>query len=73
MPKISIEFQCPEEHEELLTAIHAADYKVILGEISQWARSALKYGHEFRTPDEAIEHLKRIIIEGCNTRNVDVY
>jgi hypothetical protein len=73
MPKVSLQFDCPEENEELMTALHGIDYKIILGDISQWARSAQKHGHNFKTADEVIEYVRELIIEGCLERRVDIY
>jgi hypothetical protein len=73
MPKVSIEFDCPEENEELMAALHGFDYKILLGDVSQWARSAQKHGHEFKTADEVIDHIRRLILDGCIARNIDVY
>jgi hypothetical protein len=73
MPKVSIEFDCPEENDELMTALHGIDYKILLDAVSQWARSAQKHGHEFTTPDAVIEHVRRLILEGCIDRNIEVY
>jgi len=73
MPKVSMQFDCPEEQEELMTALHGLDYKILLGEVAQWLRNAQKYGHELKTADEVIAYLRELIIEGCMERNIDVY
>lgn len=73
MPKVSMQFDCPEEQDELLTALRGVDYKILLDEVRQWLRNAQKYGHELKTPDEVIEYLRELIVEGCRDRNVDVY
>jgi len=73
MPKVSMQFDCPEENDELMTALHGVDYKILLGEVAQWLRNAQKYGHELKTPDEVIAYLRALIIEGCTDRNIDVY
>lgn len=73
MPKVTIQFDCPEENDELMTALQGVDYKILLGDIAQLLRNAQKYGHEFKTADDVIEHLRAIIREGCIERNIDVY
>jgi hypothetical protein len=73
MPKVSMQFDCPEENDELMTALHGIDYKILLAEVAQWLRNAQKYGHEFKNPDEVITYLRELIFEGCRDRNVDVY
>lgn len=73
MSKVSMQFDCPEETDDLLTALHGIDYKILLAEVAQWLRNAQKYGHELKTADEVIEYLRRLIIEGCADRNIDIY
>jgi hypothetical protein len=44
MPKVTIEFQLPEEQDAHTLASRGRDYFSTLWEIDQWARAKLKHG-----------------------------
>ena len=48
-------FDRNEQRFELENAIQANAMHCILHEMDNWLRSKLKYGHEFKTVDEALE------------------
>jgi len=50
-----LEFNIPEEKDEFKMAIRGFDYWVVLWDLSQWLRGKLKYDHEYKTADEALE------------------
>ena len=53
--KATLEFDTPEEWEHLLAALHGMDWKSVVWEIDQFLRDKLKYGHDFKSADEALE------------------
>ena len=53
-----LEFTIPEEADEFKMATRGFDYWNVLWDLSQWLRGKLKYGHEYKTADEAIEEMQ---------------
>ena len=62
--KASIEFQLPEERDEHIRAVHAADAWALLDDIDQELRRILKYGSEI-TRDQMAESIRLQINELC--------
>lgn len=71
MPKVTISFNLPEEAHEHKDAIHGADWKGIVYELSTLLRNKLKYGHEYKTADEALEAVRDALWEECRENNLD--
>jgi len=63
MPKVTITFNLPEEENELKLAQRGKDYFCIIFETLQEIRSYLKYGHEFKDADEALEKIRETLSE----------
>lgn len=55
MSTVQLTFSLPEERNDAELAMKALDLSVVIFEIDQWLRSKLKYGHDFKTADEALE------------------
>ena len=62
--KATIEFQLPDEREEHIRAVHAADAWATLDDIDQELRRILKYGSEI-TRDQLAETIRAQINELC--------
>lgn len=71
MPKSRLEFNLPEEQSEFNAAIHGMDWKLIVYDLSLFLRNKLKYGHEFKTADDALEAVKTELWEQCKSSNLD--
>jgi len=71
MPKVSLTFNLPDERIEYLCAMHGEDWKLIVYDLAMFLRNALKYGHTFKTADEAFEAAKAALWERCKTSNLD--
>lgn len=71
MPKATISFTLPEEHDEHQAAIHGQDWKHIVYEVSMFLRNKLKYGHEFKSADEALEAVRTHLWDECNDYKLD--
>jgi len=63
MPKVTITFNIPEEENELKLAQRGKDYYCVIHQTLQEIRSYLKYGHQFKTADEALEKIREILYE----------
>jgi len=62
--KATLEFQLPDEREEHIRAVHAADAWGTLDDIDQELRRILKYGSEI-TRDQLAETIRTQINELC--------
>lgn len=62
--KATIEFQLPEERDEHIRAVHAAEAWALLDDIDQELRRILKYGSEI-TRDQLAESIRLQINELC--------
>lgn len=62
--KATIEFQLPEERDEHIRAVHAAEAWALLDDIDQELRRILKYGSEI-TRDQMAESIRLQINELC--------
>jgi hypothetical protein len=58
MPKLTIEFNLPEEQDEYELAHNASKMYDTLFGFSEDLRMWLKHGHEFKTADEALEAVR---------------
>jgi hypothetical protein len=63
MPKVTIEFNLPEESEEYKITTNAMEYYCALCDLDNDLRNALKHGHAYKTIDEALEDTRRRLNE----------
>lgn len=62
--KAMLEFTLPEERDEHIRAVHAADAWALLDDIDQELRRIVKYGSEI-TRDQLAEEIRLQINELC--------
>ena len=63
MPKAKLEFNLPEENNEFKLAQRGSEYYCVIFDTLQHIRGYLKYGHQFTTPDEALENIREKLLE----------
>lgn len=63
MSQVNITYNLPEEENELKLAQRGRDYFCVIHRTLQEIRSYLKYGHEFKTADDALEKIREILLE----------
>jgi len=56
--KAKLQFNLPEEETEFKLAMRGEDYFSFLWDLHQDIRSWLKYGHNFKTPEEVLEEIQ---------------
>jgi hypothetical protein len=56
--KATLEFNLPEDAVEHHDALHGMDWKICLGDLDQELRNALRYGHQLKTADAAVDHFR---------------
>lgn len=69
----TLKFNLPEEKEEFLKAQNGAVTHSIIYDVDSKLRSYLKYGHGFKTPDEAIENVRIYLNDLLKSENIDIY
>lgn len=60
MPKATLEFNLddPDDRNQHLLAIHAADWALVASAMDETLRSRLKYGHELKSANDALEFVR---------------
>ena len=71
--KATLEFNLPEDQREFDTANQSKDMLCIIGNLEDALRSYLKYGHEFKTPEEALQAIRTRLHEEINIRRVNIH
>lgn len=71
--KATLEFNLPEDQREFEIANQSKDMLCIIGNLEDALRSYLKYGHEFKTPEEALEAIRARLHEEINIRRVNIH
>ena len=63
MPEYVIKFNLPKEEQDFKLAQRGKDYCCVIFKALQEIRSYLKYGHNFKTIDEALEKIRETLLE----------
>jgi hypothetical protein len=71
--KAILEFNLPEDKREYEMANQAADMVAAIGHFEDTLRSYLKYGHDFKTPEEAIEAMRTLLYEEITIRRINIH
>jgi hypothetical protein len=71
--KAILEFNLPEDKREYEMANQAADMVAAIGHFEDRLRSYLKYGHDFKTPEEAIEAMRTLLYEEITIRRINIH
>lgn len=61
--KATLEFNLPEDDADFKLASAAVEMHSALFEIRSELRRFLKYGHTFKTPDEALEYMQQFVAD----------
>ena len=71
--KAILEFNLPEDQREFEIANQSKDMLCIIGNLEDALRSYLKYGHQFKTPEEALQAIRTRLHEEINIRRVNIH
>jgi len=61
--KAKLEFNLPEDKDDFKLAQRGADYFRFLWDLDQEIRDWLEHGHNFRTPNEVMEAIRKELRE----------
>lgn len=73
MPTATLTFNLPEESEEHLCAVNALKWKSVVSSLDNCFREQLKYGHSFKTPDEALEKTRQTLFNVLEEEGLSLY
>ena len=73
MPTATLVFNLPEEREDHLCAVNAFKWKSVVSDLDNHLREQLKYGHSFKTPDEALEKTRQALFDILNEEGLSIY
>ena len=68
--KATLTFDLPEEQTEHQMAVQAWAAHAVIDDIDQWLRGKIKYGHEFKTADDALEQCRQELHGIINDRQL---
>lgn len=71
MPKATLTFNLPDEQYDYQNATNGGKWHGIAYDISMFLRNKLKYGHDYKTADEALEAVKSEFWDLCQAENLD--
>lgn len=67
----TLSFNLPEEETELRQSLNASAWEAMVFELLRHElRNFLKYGHNFKTPDEALEYIRDWIVDDMEDREL---
>lgn len=68
--KAILEFNLPEDAREHNLAARAGNMYSSLWELDQWLRGKIKYGHDFKSADEALEASRKELHDILDSNSV---
>ena len=71
--KAILEFNLPEDQRLFEIANQAPDMVAAIGHFEDTLRSYIKYGHNFKTANEAIESIRALLHEEINLRRINIH
>ena len=72
MPKVTIEFNLPEEQNEYDVVNQSPRMLALLWDLSQQLRSWQKYHHDFKDADDALDKIREEFYKIINEHNVNI-
>jgi nucleoid-associated protein YejK len=71
--KAILEFNLPEDQRQYEIANQAYDMFAAVAHFEDRLRSYQKYGHEFKTAQEAVEAIRALLHEELNIRRINIH
>ena len=71
--KAILEFNLPEDQRSFEMANQAVDMVAAIGHFEDKLRSYIKYGHEFKSADEALCAIRALLHEEINLRRINIH
>ena len=71
--KAILEFNLPEDQRLFEMANQAPDMVAAIGHFEDKLRSYIKYGHGFKSADEALYSIRSLLHEEINIRGINIH
>jgi hypothetical protein len=71
--KAILKFDLPEEQHEFQLANEATAWHSVVWGVDQKLRHYLKYGDTFKSPDEALEEIRKFLYNEINDQNLQFH
>jgi len=71
--KAILEFNLPEDQRLFEMANQAPDMVAAIGHFEDKLRSYIKYGHEFKSADEALYAIRTLLHDEINIRGINIH
>ena len=71
MPKVTLEFDLPEEQDDLTCALEGSEWSRVYDDIRQYVRVSYKHGHTYKSADEAIDAIYSFICVQPSERSLN--
>lgn len=71
--KAILEFNLPEDQRLFEMANQAPDMVAAIGHFEDRLRSYIKYGHEFKSADEALYSIRALLHDEINIRGINIH
>jgi len=65
-----LKYKLPEEESNFRVAAMSMDWALALWDLDQHLRSLLKYGHEFKSADKALEGIRQYLYNIMEERGI---
>lgn len=72
MAKATLTYKLPEEQSDFNFAVHGSAWALAMWDLDQALRGWLKYGHELKDADTALEAARSKLREVCEEHGVDL-
>lgn len=70
--KATLKFNLPEDAYEHLIAVHAMDWALVVFDLENFLREKLKYGHKYKSADEALREVRDALHSMLEVRNISI-
>jgi hypothetical protein len=68
--KATLTFELPDEREEHSDAVNGTAWKAVAWHLDNLLRGWIKYGHEFKTPDDALQAARDALNDCVNDEDL---
>lgn len=71
--KAVLEFDLPDEETIYQDCSNGVRWRIVATETDDQCRNWLKYGHEFKTPEQALEAVRDCLLSGAQAYNLSLH
>ena len=68
-----LSFDLPEEESAFENAFYGTAWRAALQDVDNWLRDKLKYGHDYKSVDDALEAARAHLYQALSARGLFLY